>query len=204
MKLLIFIRKETMKEYLKYYPITSVLLTVNIIIYIVLILNGGTNQTTFLKFGAQANISPWNGEYWRIFTSMFLHGGFPHLLFNCFGLLAFVAPLERIVGVGRFALIYIGSGLVGGTVSQIYFNNMVSDPTIMLGASGAIYGAYGALLYIAMFQDYLIDIASRKVICIVIIAGLIVPNVCHLGGFIGGFLIYGLTVRLLNLSSIRG
>ncbi|SFS45959.1 Membrane associated serine protease, rhomboid family [Paenibacillus sp. 453mf] len=202
---MIFLRYENWKGYLRYYPITSILLAANIIMYVVLLIDGGPNTAlTLMKYGALTNIPPWNEEVWRLFASMFLHSGFSHLLFNCFALLVFAPPLERLLGFWRYAILYIGSGLVGNIISQAYYNNL-TNPTLSIGASGAIYGVYGAFLYIVLFQRHLMDDASRKTIYTILGFGIIfslgVANInmaAHLGGLIGGFFLYGLIIRLLK------
>lgn len=202
---MIFLRYESWKGYIKYYPITTLLLAANVIMFIVLLFNGGSeNPITLLKFGAIANIPPFNEELWRLFASMFLHSGLQHLVFNCFALLVFAPPLERLLGTWKYALLYLGSGFIGNLITQGYYNNL-SSPTFSVGASGAIYGVYGAFLYIALFQRNKMDEASRKVMYTILGFGIIfsigVSNinlVAHFGGLVAGFFIYGLLIRLFK------
>lgn len=202
---MIFLRYENWKGYIKYYPITTVLLAANVIMFMVLVFNGGSeNLYTLLKFGALANIPPLNEEVWRLFASMFLHSGFDHLFFNCFALLVFAPPLERLLGWWKYAFLYVASGFIGNLITQGYYNNL-SSPTYAVGASGAIYGVYGAFLYIAIFQRNKMDEASRKVMYTILGFGIIfslgVANinlVAHFGGLIAGFFIYGLLIRLFK------
>lgn len=82
------------------------------------------------------------GEYYRLFTSMFLHIGIMHIVFNMLILYLLGPTLERVLGSVRFLVLYLLSGL-GGAVASYMF----STPTTMsVGASGAIYGLFGALL----------------------------------------------------------
>ncbi|EOS56195.1 rhomboid family intramembrane serine protease [Paenibacillus barengoltzii] len=202
---MIFIRYENWRSYLRYYPVTCLLLAANIVMFIVLALNGGsTNRITLLRFGAMSDIEPFAGESWRLFTAMFLHNGFDHLFSNSFAILVFAPPLERLLGWWRYALVYLGSGLVGNLISMgVYQFSSVSH--ISVGASGAVYGVYGAFLYIALLQRHLMDESSRKTLYSLLIIGviysLLVPKInlaAHVGGLVGGFLIYGLLVRLLK------
>lgn len=199
---MIFIRYENWKSYLKYYPVTSVLLLANIIMFLILTFNGGsTNTMTLYRFGA----SVYEGESWRFVTSMFLHSGFDHLLFNCFALLVFAPPLERLMGWWRYALLYMLSGIIANVLSSAYFTQ-IGELFISVGASGAIYGVYGAFLYIALFQRKMMDDASRKTLYAMLMFGIVFSFVvasinwmAHLGGLVGGFFIYGLIIRLLKL-----
>ncbi|MEM4166531.1 MAG: rhomboid family intramembrane serine protease [Candidatus Bilamarchaeaceae archaeon] len=81
-------------------------------------------------------------EPWRFITSMFLHADFSHLFFNMFALLMFGPYLERKVGSTMFLSIYLLSGIIGGLGFELF-----SQPGVLgLGASGAIYGIFGALV----------------------------------------------------------
>lgn len=196
---MIFVRYEDWRSYLKYYPVTTLLIIANIIMFLVLSFNGGsTNTMTLIQFGALLN----EGEGWRYITSMFLHHGFEHLLFNCFALLVFAPPLERLLGWWRYLVLYVLSGIIGNVLTVAYYNR-VDELLLSVGASGAIYGVYGAFLYVAIFQRRIIDESSRKTLYAMLIFGvifsLISPNVNwlgHFGGLIGGFFVYGLLIRL--------
>ncbi|OAB32866.1 rhomboid family intramembrane serine protease [Paenibacillus glacialis] len=198
---MIFIRTENWKSYLRLYPVTSLLLLINIIMFLILMFNGGSaNNETLYRFGALIN----EGESWRYVTAMFLHSGFDHLLFNCFGLLVFAPPLERLMGSWKYTLLYLLSGIVGNVLSSAY-NIQMDRMVISVGASGAIYGIYGAYLYIAVFQQKLLDESSRKTLYAMLVFGIIssviVANVnwmAHFGGLIGGFFVYGLIIRLIG------
>ncbi|MDU4696264.1 MULTISPECIES: rhomboid family intramembrane serine protease [Paenibacillus] len=202
---MIFIRYENWKSYLRYYPVTCLLLAANIIMFIVLAANGGsTNRITLLRFGAMSDIEPFAGESWRLFTSMFLHNGFDHLFSNSFAILVFAPPLERLLGWWRYGLLYLASGLVGNLISMGVYQ-LSPVPHISVGASGAVYGVYGAFLYIALLQRQRMDESSRKTLYSLLIIGVIysvlVPQInlaAHLGGLVGGFFIYGLIIRLLK------
>ncbi|WP_054955440.1 rhomboid family intramembrane serine protease [Paenibacillus dakarensis] len=204
---MIFVRYENWKSYLRYYPVTSLLLLANIVMFLILTFNGGsTNEFTLLEYGAVTNIEPFRSEWWRYIAAIFLHNGFDHLFFNSFALLVIVPPLERIMGSMRYALLYLLSGILGNIISVAYYNyNYVNDSVVVLvGASGAIYGVYGAFLYIALFQRNMLDEASRKMLFTLLIMGIIfsfAPGIgfmAHFGGLIGGFFIYGLMIRIFK------
>ncbi|MNZ79583.1 Rhomboid protease GluP [compost metagenome] len=173
--------------------------------FIIITINGGsTNSDTLLKYGALADFGVYQEQLWRLLTSMFLHSGFSHLLSNCFAILVFAPPLETYLGKWRYALLYLASGVVGNLISLGAYRQDV-DYHISVGASGAIYGVYGAFLYIALLQRHLMDESSRKTLYSLLIVGVLfsvaVPQInwiAHFGGLVGGFFIYGIIIRLLK------
>ncbi|WP_151736110.1 rhomboid family intramembrane serine protease ['Paenibacillus yunnanensis' Narsing Rao et al. 2020] len=204
---MIFIRYENWKSYIRYYPVTSLLILANVIMFILLTLDGGsTNVNTLLKYGGTVNISPFKEELWRYGAAMFLHNGFSHIFFNCFSLLIFAPPLERLLGWWRYALLYLAGGFLANMLGVFVSSRGVIDGgTIAVGASGAIYAVYGAYFYIAVLQRGMMDEGSRKTLYGVLVMGIImsfaVPNIgwaAHLGGLVAGFFLYGLIIRLLK------
>ncbi|GIP21233.1 MULTISPECIES: rhomboid family intramembrane serine protease [Paenibacillus] len=197
---MIFIRYENWKNYLRYYPVTSLILLINVILFILLLLNGND----LISLGALTNYPPYDEEKWRYISSIFLHDGFDHLLFNSFALLVFAPPMERLLGSWRYVVLYLGSGLLANMLSIAYYNYQM-ELTMTVGASGAIYGIYGAFLYVAVLQRRLMDEASRKMIYVILAIGVIfsfmVDNInwmAHLSGLVTGFFIYGLLIRVTN------
>lgn len=202
---MIFIRYEDWRSYLRYYPVTVLILLANLILFIVTVLDGGANEVdTLLKLGAMINVEPYDREWWRLFAAMFLHWDFNHLFSNSVAILIFAPPLERILGHVRYLLLYVVSGIAGNLISQAIHSQSLKI-YMAAGASVAVYGIYGAYLYIALFQRQLMDESSRKTLYILLVVGILfsfaVPHIDwrgHLGGLIGGFFIYGLIVRLLK------
>jgi membrane associated rhomboid family serine protease len=84
------------------------------------------------------------GEYWRLFTALFLHGGFAHLLFNVFALYVLGPPLERSIGAVRFTLCYLISGLASSAGVVLLTVIGLVQVTQLVGASGCIMGIVGA------------------------------------------------------------
>ncbi|APO45032.1 MULTISPECIES: rhomboid family intramembrane serine protease [Paenibacillus] len=207
---MIFIRYENWKGYLKYFPLTSLFLIANVVMFIVLTVNGGsTNNMVLLKFGALTNHELFAHEWWRYITSMFLHAGFSHLLFNSFALIVFAPPMERLLGSVRYGVLYLGGGVLGNILAVAWYNS-VGSITISVGASGAIYAVYGAFLYVALFQRTMMDEASRKTMYTLLLFGIIfsfamsgINWMAHLGGLLGGFFIYGLLIRLWKPRSLK-
>ncbi|WP_235782069.1 rhomboid family intramembrane serine protease [Paenibacillus senegalensis] len=197
-------RRESLKEYIRYYPITSLILIINIVLFIIMEVVGSTSDmATMINFGAMFRLSGFSPEWWRYFASMFLHFGFMHLLMNCFALYVFAPPLERMIGSFRYLLFYLLSGFSGSLISYL----LMSERTVSAGASGAVYGVFAAYLFLAIFRKDVLDAQSGQTIKTILIVGLIyslLPGVSffgHLGGFIGGFAlmaIFSLTMRRLR------
>jgi membrane associated rhomboid family serine protease len=138
-----------------------------------------------------------SGEYWRLFTVALVHGGLTHLFFNMFSLLVLGNPVEAAFGKARFLVIFLVS-LLTGSLASIYLN---SGPHVSVGASGAIFGLFGA--FIAMRK-----IISEGVRDIYVIVGLnfalgfILGGVdwrAHLGGLVGGYLTTAVLLRITRV-----
>lgn len=185
-----FLRRESLGQYIRMYPVISIILAINIILFIAMEIYGSsTNLLTQLRFGAISNF-PEHSQLWHYASAIFLHIGFMHLLMNSFALYVFGAPLERIMGRWRFAVLYLASGIIGNVVSLATHQ----DPYFAAGASGAIYGIYGAYVYFSFFHKSAFGEMNAKTIQIIVVIGIIhsfiVPHVDlagHLGGFSGGF-----------------
>lgn len=190
---MIFLRRENFRQYLRLYPVTSLILLAIIVVFVWMEIDGSsTDSWTLLKFGAMYNIEgvvpP---EWWRYVTAIFLHIGWEHLLFNAFAIYVFAAPLERLMGHLPYAIFFLLCG-VGGNVLSYW---LAGKTMISAGASGAIYGVYAAFLYLALFYKHVLDNDSGQVIKVIVIVGFInslLPHINllgHLGGFLTGLLI---------------
>lgn len=170
--------------------ITYVILYINLFIFLLLEINGGsTNTDTLLQFGAKYNPAIVAGEWWRIVTSMFLHIGLIHLMMNMLALYYLGTVVERIFGSKRFTIIYFLAGLAGGLTSFAF------NFSIAAGASGALFGLFGALLFFGtIYKDLFRQTMGKNLIIILlinIVFGFIVPQIdmgAHLGGLIGGYI----------------
>ena len=187
-------------------PCTVALIAVNVIVFLFLSFRGMTEDGMFLlEHGAM--YVPYmieKGEYYRIFTSMFLHFGFDHLLNNMVILAAIGWNLEYEIGQLKFVILYLFSGLDGNLLSA-YWDIRVGDYAVSAGASGAIFGVIGALLYVAIRNRGRIGDISGKGLVFMIILSLYygyssggVDNMAHIGGLIAGFLLSVLLYRKKN------
>ncbi|OMF22392.1 rhomboid family intramembrane serine protease [Paenibacillus sp. FSL H8-0548] len=200
---MIFLRYESFRSYLKLYPITAALIALNLAYFIVVALNGDPNNAYHAyKYGAFATdveIDPYGLQQpWRYVTSMFMHSGIEHLLYNMFALLVFAPPLEYLLKQFRYAGFYLICGIAGNGMSAL-MNVIQSDmsPHIGVGASGAIYGIYGAFLYLSLFRKTQLDESSRKTVYVILVFGVVysilVPQIdlwAHVGGALAGFILY--------------
>ena len=80
-----FIRRENFKQFIKFYPVVSIIIAINLFFYILTL--SPAMKTTLFNNGASFNLLIENGEWWRVITSIFLHDGFLHVLFNMFSLI---------------------------------------------------------------------------------------------------------------------
>lgn len=195
---MIFIRRETFRQYLRLYPVTSAILLIIAIMFLLMeIFGSSTDPQTLIRFGALYRIPNDNVDWWRFITPVFLHIGFRHLLFNAFALFVFAPPLERLLGPLHYAAFFLVSGFIGNVFGVLFSGNYV----VSAGASGAIFGVYAAYLYLSLFHKHALDEGTRKIVTIILVGGLIlsfVPGVSlagHLGGFLGGFLFFAILTR---------
>ncbi|MFO1443471.1 rhomboid family intramembrane serine protease [Bacillus sp. Bva_UNVM-123] len=173
---------------------TYMFIIIQVVMFLLLELQGGsTSNSTLIKYGAKFNPLILDGEWWRFFTPMFLHIGVLHLLMNTLALYYLGTAVERIYGKGRFFIIYILAGFSGSLASFIF------STSISAGASGAIFGCFGALLYFGTIYPRLffrtIGVNILVVLGINLLFGFSMPgidNAGHIGGLIGGFLATGI------------
>ena len=172
----------------KFPMITYWLIAVNVILYVIPILFGQYNDLI-------NNYSVWGpaireGQYYRLLTGIFLHGGILHLLFNCYALYVIGSQVENFLGRIKFAIIYLVAGISGALFSVIFGGNFAS-----IGASGAIFGLMGALVYFGYhYRVYLGTVIKSQIIPLIVLNLLLgfcmpgIDNFAHIGGLIGGTL----------------
>lgn len=173
---------------------TYVFIALQILIFLLLELNGGSeNSLTLVEFGAKYNPLIIEGEWWRFIFPIFIHIGFFHLFMNTLGLYFLGTAVEKIYGSFRFFWIYLFAGVIGSIASFAF------SPNLSAGASGAIYGCFGSLLYMGLIYPKLFfRTLGKNVITILglnIIISFTIPNIDmagHLGGLVGGFVATGM------------
>lgn len=173
------------------------IIVVNVLYFLFLELKGPTEDLDLLKrYGAMyAPLVVEQGEYYRIFTSMFIHIGFSHLLNNMIILFVLGDNLERALGEIKYFIFYFVCG-AGANIISMLISIQSNRLTVSAGASGAIFGVIGGLIYaVAVNKGRLEDLSSRQLIMLVICSlyygftGTGVDNAAHISGLILGILL---------------
>ncbi|ANB60434.1 rhomboid family intramembrane serine protease [Anoxybacteroides amylolyticum] len=188
-------RRETEERVLDYgRPLfTYVFIVLQMVMFLLLEAHGGsTNPDVLIRYGAKFN-PLMQQEWWRFITPIFLHIGFFHLLMNTMALYYLGMTTERLYGSFRFCFIYLVAGFFG-TLGSFLFTTSLSA-----GASGAIFGLFGALLYFGtVYRHLFFQTMGTNIIGLIVLnlgLGLLLPgidNAGHIGGLIGGFLAAGI------------
>ena len=189
---------ETWKTQLLNLPFVTILIVLaDIAAYLVLSAHGATENALYMaQNGAMyPDFITFNHQFWRFFTAMFLHFGITHLANNMIILACMGSRLEKAAGHLKFAVIYLLSGIGGGVLS--YFVMLATgDYAVSAGASGAIFGVIGGLLYIVIRQKGNVEGMTPQGVMIMLVLSLYfgfttagVDNWCHVGGLISGFVL---------------
>ena len=193
----IFSSYGSLKDYYKKSPVTTAIIFAVFVMVLVTYLKGGFNIGVLEDLGALDPVLVKNGEYYRLFTVMFLHGSVDHFLSNTvIGIFVLSGTLERLIKPFKFAILYIVAGL-GASLFIVYTSTeTIIGRDVTVGASGAIFAVLGALLYISIFRHDLIPKAERKSIYALIVIEMVftistpmisIPG--HVGGLISGFVL---------------
>ena len=178
--------------------VTYILLCVNILTFILCALTMGSmlnlNPNLLYKYGALVNYHHFDGnfDFYRLFTSTFLHANIIHLACNMYTLYVIGPQLESFFGKIKFTIIYFLGGALGGLLSMMF----LPDNVVTVGASGAIFSLFGALLYFGYhYRVYLGTVMKSQIIPLIAINLIIsfslvsIDAACHVGGLIGGVLV---------------
>jgi rhomboid protease GluP len=191
------------------YPATAVLLLANILVFISMVLAGmnvvSPTPQELLQIGANRRQEVLSGEYWRLFTAMFIHKGLMHVAMNLFALGIAAALLEPTLKFFRLLLLYLIGGVAASLASIYWYDNITS-----LGASGAIFGLYGLLLAFNVTRVFAAEQQGVVWIVLLLFGGLSlllgflggVDNAAHIGGLISGFIL-GMLISLMEGKRLR-
>ncbi|MEH7249956.1 rhomboid family intramembrane serine protease [Neobacillus niacini] len=186
-----FTRTESFREFIRFYPVISIIIAIHFLLYLF------TALPIFPNFWFKATFSGVNlyimeGEYWRLITPIFMHGGFAHVLFNSFSLVLFGPALESLLGKGRFILVYLVSGILANVAT------LMLEPLtyVHVGSSGAIFGLFGYYISIILFRKHMLSQQNSQLILTICALSLIMtfiqPNInitAHIFGVLAGFLL---------------
>jgi rhomboid protease GluP len=181
---------------------TYSIIMLNVLMYIITaVLSGNifdSDINVLVLLGAKYNDLIIAGEYYRLITCMFLHGGIVHLALNMYSLNSIGPLIERIYGKVKYLIIYFVSGIVSSVLSFLFSDG------ISIGASGAIFGLLGTTLVFAVTmrknigKDFLRSIASVIIVNLFIGFNMAnIDNFGHIGGLIGG-IITGIIFNIKN------
>lgn len=183
-------------EEIKREPVTILLILINTLIFLAVEFTGGSqNSQHMLECGAAyAPLILDDGEWYRIFTCMFLHFGAPHLINNMLVLFVLGQRLEPVTGKLKFLLIYITGGL-GGNLISLFFDMRTGDYALSAGASGAVFAVMGGMLYVIIrHRGRVADLTMKQMLIMAAFslyfgfASEGVDNAAHAGGLLCGFL----------------
>ncbi|MEH7110346.1 MULTISPECIES: rhomboid family intramembrane serine protease [Bacillaceae] len=186
-----FTRTESFREFLRLYPIVSMIVALHLILYLFTILPIFPNYWFFENLSG-VNLYIMEGEFWRLITPIFMHSGFSHMLFNSFSLILFGPALERMLGRTRFLIVYLLSGFIANIAT------LLLEPLSYthVGSSGAIFGLFGYYIAIIIFRKHMLSKENSQIILTLCVISLIMtflePNInitAHLFGLLGGFLL---------------
>ena len=178
--------------------VTYIIMGICIVLYLLTSFTGGNlidqEPNNLHRFGALVNTNMMVSyiDLFRLVSSVFLHGGLFHLLCNMYSLYILGPQLESFFGKTKFIIIYIISGVIGNLLSMAF----LQDGVVSVGASGAIFGLLGSLLYFGYhYRVYLSGVIKSQIIPLILLnlgIGFIatgINNFAHIGGLIGGILI---------------
>jgi rhomboid protease GluP len=176
--------------------LTYVLISINAVIWLLIKLyanyKGVSEGSLLTVFGAKDNTLIMLGQYWRFLTPVFLHNDITHLLVNSYSLYILGTTVEKLIGRPRFLFTYIIAGITGSIMSFMFSTYRA------VGASGAIFGLLGVLIYYGIENPELFRRGFGRSILITIAINLVygfsvtgIDNFGHIGGLIGGFLAAG-------------
>ena len=189
------ITKKTNNKRDKYMMLTNILIAINLLVFLISawisknIFN--IDIYTLIIMGAKVNSLIDKGQVWRLITCAFLHGGLIHIFFNMYALKILGPEIEYVYGKIKYLVIYLLSAIAASIFSYIFGPQSVS-----VGASGAIFGLFGAMLIFGikhrkqMGKAYMMNILQVIFVNVIIgISSSNIDNAAHFGGLIVGVLI---------------
>jgi membrane associated rhomboid family serine protease len=174
--------------------LTNLLIAINVVVFLWELATGGPNVDHGWLFGPYVVAG---GEWWRIVTAAFLHGSIMHIGFNMLALYQVGTIVERVMGPVRYLLVY-ACAIAGSGAAVVWLNYM--QPT--LGASGAIFGLFGALVAIGLSlppRGMSIVTQTVPIIAVNLALGFIIPGIsvaAHVGGLVTGFVVGWLVFQI--------
>lgn len=151
--------------------------------------NGPSDVKTLVLMGANSSYYTKAGEYYRLLTCIFLHAGFAHIICNMYSLIVIGPQVESFYGKLKYLFIFLVSGICGSILSLVFSSSNI----VSVGASGAIFGLLGAIIYFGYhYRVYLGNVLKSQIIPVIILNLVIgfmisgIDNFAYIGGLIGG------------------
>ncbi|WP_181884663.1 rhomboid family intramembrane serine protease [Neobacillus piezotolerans] len=186
-----FTRTESFGQFIRYYPLVSAIVAINLFFYLATILPIFPNYW-FISTFTGVNLYIAEGELWRLVTPIFMHAGFSHVLFNSFSLVLFGPGLEKMLGGVKFLAVYFVSGIAANFATYILEPMTFSH----VGSSGAIFGLFGYYIAIVLLRKKGMSRQDSQLIltiaAISVVMTFLQPNInitAHLFGLLAGFLL---------------
>lgn len=197
------VEKDTdLKEMLEFFIpkkgffVTPIIIDLNLLVYIAMVISGlglmSFKGSDLLSWGANFKPLTTDGQWWRLLTSTFLHGGLMHILANMYGLLFVGIFLEPLLGTKKYAFVYLLTGILASVASIWWY-----DATVSVGASGAIFGLYGFFLACLLLKVFPPDFGKAFLLSTLVFVGFNllmgftggIDNAAHIGGLLSGFIL---------------
>ena len=190
--------------------VTPIIIDLNLLIYLAMIISGlglvSFKGSDLLNWGANFRPLTTDGQWWRLLTSTFLHGGLMHILANMYGLLFVGIFLEPLLGAKKYAFVYLLTGILASVASIWWY-----DATVSVGASGAIFGLYGFFLACLLLKVIPPEFGKAFLASTLVFVGFNllmaftggIDNAAHIGGLLSGFILGLIMSRQLKQQNIK-
>ena len=177
------------------------IIAVNFMYFAYLEIVGDTENSVFMiEHGAMFLPAVLDGEYWRLLTAVFMHFGISHIINNMLILYVLGDNLERALGAVKYLILYLACG-IGANAVSLWFDMRSAQISVSAGASGAVFGVIGGLLYaVGVNRGRLEDLSTRQLAVMAVLALYFgftstgVNNIAHIAGLvigiIMGFILY--------------
>ncbi|PIF45257.1 membrane associated rhomboid family serine protease [Chryseobacterium sp. 52] len=186
--------------------ITPIIINLNLLVFIVMVIAGfgflSFKGNDLLNWGANYRPITTDGQWWRLLTNTFMHGGLMHILANMYGLLFVGVFLEPLLGKTKYLLVYLITGILASVTSILWY-----PASISIGASGAVFGLYGFFLAALLLKVFPPDFGKAFLLSTLVFVGFNllmgftggIDNAAHIGGLLSGFIIGMIMSKKLKL-----
>ncbi|MBZ0300314.1 MAG: rhomboid family intramembrane serine protease [Anaerolineae bacterium] len=184
---------------------TYILMAINIVVFAVGMLSPALDQQMFVQGASRSYEVLVLGEYHRLFTAMFLHGGIMHIFFNMYALYIIGRGIEPVFGSVRLTIIYLLGGLAGSILSVVLGDPSPISGVASVGASGAVFALFGAeMIYLYRHRTLMGARATSQLRSLLMLlginlfiglaswfgdSGIRIDNWAHMGGLAGGLIL---------------